>query len=135
VRQGEATRAEGIIEEEIQSFATWLGSLEVLPTLTALRSHATEIAEQVVRENDGKWDTASARDIERVQAISRAIVNRLLHHPTARIKELRDGRVHARMALVRDLFGISVDERDALDDAAADAQDLSEIRQLPQRQR
>ena len=34
VRQGEAVRAEGIIEEEIQSFATWLGSLEVLPTLT-----------------------------------------------------------------------------------------------------
>jgi glutamyl-tRNA reductase len=135
VRQGEATRAEGIIEEEIQSFATWLGSLEVLPTLTALRSHATEIAEQVIRENDGKWDSASTRDLERVQAISRAIVNRLLHHPTARIKELRDDRVHARMALVRDLFGLSVDEREALDDAAADAQDLSEIRQLPQRQR
>jgi glutamyl-tRNA reductase len=135
VRQSEAIRAEGIIEEEIGHFATWLGSLEVLPTLAALRSHATDIAEQVVRENDGKWDTASARDIERVQAISRAIVNRLLHHPTARIRELRDDRVHARMALVRDLFGLSVDESDALGGAAAEAQDLSEIRHLPQRQR
>ncbi len=97
VRQGEAARAEGIIEQEIQSFATWLGSLEVLPTLSALRSHANELAEQVVLENDGKWDTASERDLERVQAISRAIVNRLLHHPTARITELRDDQVHARM--------------------------------------
>ena len=132
VRQGEATRAEGIIEEEMQSFATWLGSLEVLPTLSALRSHASEIAEQVVRENDGKWDMASTQDLERVQAISRAIVNRLLHHPTARIKDLRDDRVHARMALVRDLFGLSVDEGEAVGGAAADAQDLSEIRQLPQ---
>ena len=135
VRQGEARKAEGIIEEEIQSFATWLGSLEVLPTLRALRSHATEIAEQVIRENDGKWESASDRDLERVQAISRAIVNRLLHHPTVRIKELRDDRVHARMALVHDLFGLSVDEREALEDAAAEAQDLSEIRKLPERQR
>ena len=48
VRQAEARKAEGIIEEEIQHFAAWLGSLEVLPTLAALRAHATEIAEQVV---------------------------------------------------------------------------------------
>jgi glutamyl-tRNA reductase len=133
VRQGEARKAEGIVEEEIQSFATWLGSLEVLPTLAALRSHATDIAEQVVAENDGRWESASERDIERVQAISRAIVNRLLHHPTLRIKELRDDRVHARMALVRDLFGLSVDDDPALRDAPAEAEDLAAIRKLPER--
>ena len=41
VRQAEARKAEGIIEEEIQHFAAWLGSLEVLPTLAALRARAT----------------------------------------------------------------------------------------------
>jgi glutamyl-tRNA reductase len=135
VRQGEARKAEGIVEEEIQSFATWLGSLEVLPTLSALRTHATEIAEQVVAENAGHWESASERDLERVQALSRAIVNRLLHHPTARIKELRDDRVHARMALVRDLFGLSVDDQGAIQDAAADAEALTEIRHPRQRAR
>lgn len=135
VRQGEARKAEGIVEEEIQSFATWLGSLEVLPTLAALRAHATEIAEQVVSENEGRWESASERDLERVNAIARAIVNRLLHHPTARIKELRDDRVHARMALVRDLFGLSVDDDEAMQGAAADTEALSEIRQLPQSRR
>src|SRR6202044_1279502 len=74
VRQAEARRAEGIIEEEIGQFAAWLGSLEVLPTLAALRVRANEIAEQVVHENDGKWDTASERDLERVDAVARAIV-------------------------------------------------------------
>jgi len=135
VRQGEARKAEGIVEEEIQSFATWLGSLEVLPTLAALRTHATEIAEHVVAENEGRWESASERDLERVEAIARAIVNRLLHHPTARIKELRDDRVHARMALVRDLFGLIVDDDGAMQDAAADTEALSEIRQLPQSRR
>jgi glutamyl-tRNA reductase len=134
VRQVEAVRAEGIVEEEIQSFATWLGSLEVLPTLTALRTHANAIAEQVLADNEGRWESASDRDLERVEAISRAIVKRLLHHPTLRIRELRDDRVHARMALVRDLFGLSVDDDQAMQDAAADAEDLAAIRKLPERQ-
>ena len=113
VRQAEARKAEGIIEEEIQQFATWLGSLEVLPTIAALRARATEIAEQVLRENDGKWEAASERDLERVDAVARAIVNRLLHDPTARLRELRDDRVHARAALVRDLFALE-DEDDRM---------------------
>jgi glutamyl-tRNA reductase len=128
VRQAQARKAEGIIEQEIQQFAAWLGSLEVLPTVAALRSHATEIAEQVVRENATKWETASDRDLERVDAVARAIVNRLLHEPTLQMREMRDGRVHARMALVRDLFGLSAEES-AL--AGEREQPLAEVRELP----
>ncbi|HWE32745.1 MAG TPA: glutamyl-tRNA reductase [Solirubrobacteraceae bacterium] len=136
VRGAEARKAEGIIEEEIQHFAAWLGSLEVLPTLAALRVKSTEIADQVVRENRGKWESASPRDLERVDAIARAIVNRLLHDPTTRMKELRDDRVHARMALVRDLFGLPEDELDDPAKPAADDQpELAEVRSLPQRRR
>ena len=132
VRQGEARKAEGIIEEEIQQFAAWLGSLEVLPTLTALRVHATEIASQVVSENAGKWETLSERDRERVDAIARTIVTRLLHGPTARLKELRDDRVHARMAMIRDLFGLEVESGADSAHAAAEepADELAEVRQL-----
>jgi glutamyl-tRNA reductase len=128
VRQVEARRAEGIVEEEIQHFASWLGSLEVLPTLAALRTRANEIADGVVQENAGKWESASERDLERVDALAHSIVNRLLHEPTLRIKELRDDRVHSRMALIRELFGI--------EEIAEDAQDgsqLAEVRELPQR--
>jgi glutamyl-tRNA reductase len=138
VRQAEARRAEGIVEEEIQHFAAWLGSLEVLPTLAALRTHATGIAEQVVRENAGKWESASPRDIERVEAVARAIVNRLLHDPTVRIKELRDDRVHARMALVRDLFGIEADDAALEFGEAAEViepEELAEVRELRSRRR
>jgi glutamyl-tRNA reductase len=133
VRQAEARKAEGIIEEEIQHFAAWLGSLEILPTVAALRAHATRIAEQVIHENTGKWESASPRDLERVDALARAIVNRLLHDPTARMKELRDERVHARMALVRDLFGLEAEEG-AYDDGALDEEiELAEVRELRRR--
>jgi glutamyl-tRNA reductase len=129
VRQAEARKAEGIIEEEIQQFAAWLGSLEVLPTLAALRTRADEIAKQVVRENEGKWESASPRDRERVEAVVQALVNRLLHEPTVRMKELRDDRAHLRTAIVRELFGLEVQEGVATQ-AVADEEPLAEVRQL-----
>jgi glutamyl-tRNA reductase len=125
VRQAESRKAEGIIEQEIQQFAAWLGSLEVLPTLTALRVHATDIASQVVRENASKWETLSERDRERVDAIARTIVNRLLHAPTERLREHRDDRVHARMAMIRDLFGLEVESA-----APPASEELAEVREL-----
>jgi glutamyl-tRNA reductase len=137
VRQAEARRAEGIIEEEIQSFAAWLGSLEVLPTISALRAHAVQIAEQVLRENQGKWESASPKDLERVDAVARAILNRLLHEPTLRMKMLRDDRVHARMALVRELFALEDSSPSAVAQAepqpepgADDREQLAEVREL-----
>jgi glutamyl-tRNA reductase len=137
VRQAEARKAEGIIEQEIQQFAAWLGSLEVVPTISSLRSHAMQIAEQVVQENQGKWESASPRDLRRIEALAGAIVNRLLHEPTLKMKELEDGRVHARMALVRELFGLEVEgvpagERAAPPAKAADER-LAEVRELRRR--
>jgi glutamyl-tRNA reductase len=130
VRQAEARKAEGIIEEEIQHFATWLGSLEVLPTISSLRARATEIAEQVIKENDGKWEAASPKDLQRIDDLARAMVNRLLHEPTLRMKELRDGRVHARMALVRELFALEVEEVAPAREEAPAADRLAEVREL-----
>src|ERR1700744_1913427 len=109
-RQVGAPRREGIIEEEIQKFAPWLGSLEVLPTVAALRAHATQIAAQVIEENAGKWESASPRDRDRIDAIARRVVNRLLHGPTLQMKEMHDARLNPPMAPGRDLFGLSVDE-------------------------
>jgi glutamyl-tRNA reductase len=137
VRQAEARRAEGIIEEEIQRFAAWLGSLEALPTLAALRERANAIAAEVVAENAARWESASERDLERVAALARAIVNRLLHEPTVRIKELRDGRTHVRMQLLRELFGLEEADTElaATGEAAGAAEpgELAEIHRLPRR--
>jgi glutamyl-tRNA reductase len=129
VRQAEARKAEGIVEEEIQQFAAWLGALEVLPTLAALRAHADEIADQVVRENDGKWESASQRDRERIKALVRSVVNRLLHDPTMRIKDVRDERVHLRMAIIRELFGLEVEEG-VPSAELEDDEPLAEVREL-----
>jgi glutamyl-tRNA reductase len=137
VRQAEARRAEGVLEEEIQRFAGWLGSLEVLPTLAALREQAAELVEGVLSENAGRWETASDRDRERVALIARTVVNRLLHEPTARMRALADDdRAHARMQLLRELFGLESDaEADAppLEAEPPAETGLADVHELPRR--
>jgi len=128
VRQVEAQHAEGIVEDEIQRFAEWLGSLEVMPTVAALRARGQAIAEQIVRENAGRWESASERDLERVGMLAQAVVNRILHEPTLRMKNVADERIHLRMQVIRDLFGLE----DAPEGIEGEEQ-LAEVRALPRR--
>jgi glutamyl-tRNA reductase len=123
VRQAEARRAEGLVEEEIQRFAAWLGALDVRPTLASLRQKAESIARDVVAENAGRWEGLTDADRERVDALARAIVNRLLHEPTLRLKAADDARAHLRTQVVRELFGLD------------DAEELAEVHVLPRRAR
>jgi glutamyl-tRNA reductase len=124
VRRVEARRAEGIVEEEIQAFAGWLGSLEVLPTVTALRERGDHIVAQVLAENEGRWDSLSERDCRRVEALARAVANRLLHEPTLHVKGLDADHRHARLQILRELFGLEDAE------AAQAAERPAEVRPL-----
>ena len=87
-RAQEAPRALEIVEDEIRRFARWLGQLDTLPTVSALREHGNTIVEQVLAENSGRWESASVRDVARVEAIARAVMSRLLHEPTIRLRGL-----------------------------------------------
>jgi len=123
VRRSEARRAEGIVEEEIAAFAGWLGSLEVMPTIAALRTHADAIVDSVLAENATRWESLSERDRVRVEAVARAVANRLLHEPTLQVKSADGGHRHARMHVLRELFG--------LEETAQSAEgDLAEVRPI-----
>ena len=122
-RRIEARRAGGIVEEEIQGFAGWLGTLEVLPTITALREQADRLVAELLAENEQRWEGLTERDRERVEAMLRAAVKRLLHEPTLRVKALDTERRHARLSLLRELF--------ALDEPAAAERPAAEVSQLP----
>ncbi len=109
IRAEEAPRAHEIVEEEIRRFARWLGQLDALPTVAALREHGNELVEQVLAENGSRWESASPRDLARVEAIARAVMSRLLHEPTIRLRSLSEERGHASLEIVRELFGLRED--------------------------
>jgi glutamyl-tRNA reductase len=122
-------QAEEIVEEEIRRFARWLGQLETLPTVSALREHGNALVEQILAENQGRWESASERDLMRVEAIARAVLNRLLHEPTIRLRSFSQERGHASLQLVRELFGL--DEEPSRDTAPEDADArLAEVRSI-----
>jgi glutamyl-tRNA reductase len=134
-RASEVPRAQEIVEEEILRFARWLGQLDVLPTVSALREHGAALVEQVIAENDGRWESASPRDLARVEAIARAVMSRLLHEPTIRLRSHGE-RGHASIELVRELFGLSDDEPDARALTAADTGEVPDnVRPLSRRTR
>jgi glutamyl-tRNA reductase len=108
-RENQAPRAQEIVEQEIRRFARWLGQLETLPTVSALREHGDELVGQVLAENAGRWESASPRDLVRVEAIARAVMTRLLHEPTIRLRSFSEERGHASLELVRELFGLRED--------------------------
>jgi glutamyl-tRNA reductase len=122
-RKLEARRAEGIVEEEIQSFAGWLGTLEVMPTIAALRARADELVAELLAENAARWESLSGRDRERVEAMLRAAVKRLLHEPTERLRALGEDRRHARLQLMRELFGLE-DAADRQEQPAAEVRSI-----------
>jgi glutamyl-tRNA reductase len=124
VREAEREKAEAVLEEEIQRFARWLAQLEVTPTITSLREHGASIVDQVLAENAGRWETASPRDLARIEAVARAVMQRLLHEPTIRLKESG----HGRQQMLRELFGLE-DPPAPADAPAEDAAD--NVRPLP----
>src|SRR5262249_31066036 len=85
-REDQTPLAQEIVDQEIHRFARWLGQLDAIPTVSALRRHGEEIVEQVLSENSTRWESASARDVARVQEIARAVMSRLLHEPTIRLR-------------------------------------------------
>jgi glutamyl-tRNA reductase len=127
-RAEEAPRALEIVEEEIHRFARWLGQLDTLPTISALREHGSAIVEQILAENSGRWESASPRDVARVEAIARAVASRLLHEPTIRLRGLGGDRGHASLELVRELFGL---REDAPEEPTT--QELAEVHDLRSR--
>ena len=105
-----AARAEEIVEEEIQRFAALARpARRAADGRARCASTATTIVEQVLAENAGRWESASERDLARVEAIARAVVSRLLHEPTIRLKQPRR-RARARRAAARCASCSALDE-------------------------
>jgi glutamyl-tRNA reductase len=128
-RAEELPRAIAIVEEEINRFARWLGQLDALPTVAALREHGSAIVDQVLAENAGRWEGATPRDVARIEAVARAVMSRLLHEPTIRLRSLGGERGHASLELVRELFAL----REDAEPAQPPGEELAEVHDLERR--
>jgi glutamyl-tRNA reductase len=127
-RESEARRAETILRTERSRFASWLAAQDVTPTVAALRARADEIVERALAENEGRWESLTDADNERLRAMARAIASRILHEPTLRLKRSAgEGGVPANVHALRELFGLD-STTEPLDGADAQVTDLDRRR-------
>ena len=90
-RQKEAKKAEGIIDQEIGQFYRWLGSLEVVPTIVSLRTRLEEIRRGELEKTFSTLKDLGARERKAIEAMSTAIINKVLHQPITTLKQAQNG--------------------------------------------
>ncbi|MEW5946618.1 MAG: glutamyl-tRNA reductase, partial [bacterium] len=97
-RRREIGSVERIVEESVLRFQRWMSALEVVPVLTRFRELLHEIREKELEKYSSKLNSLPEEERELIEKITHGIVNKILHAPTTRLKQLtgeRNGASHA----------------------------------------
>jgi glutamyl-tRNA reductase len=115
-RSSEVARADAIVEEELEKFATWLRSRGVIPTVVALRQSFESIRRAEIDRLDFKLSglppDAREEARARVDEITHLLVEKLLLTPTEQLKSLADAETASMYAeAITRVFGLDEAEQ------------------------
>ncbi|NWF76353.1 MAG: glutamyl-tRNA reductase [Nitrospirae bacterium] len=105
-RKKEAEKAERIVDEEVETFLKWQLSLDSVPTIKALREKAEEIKKEELIKLLNKLPGIGEKEKEAIEYMANAIVNKLIHPPTAALKESLEDK-ELLSAVIKKLYGIN----------------------------
>jgi glutamyl-tRNA reductase len=107
-REKEAQKAETIIREEVIKFVNWYRTLEVTPTITALRNKFEEIRKRELEKTLSLHPNLSEKEKQSLEALTSAIINKILHGPLTFLKQTDEGTLtDVYVDTLRSLFGLS----------------------------
>ncbi len=121
-RTSEVTRAEAIVDEELEKFGSWMRARGVIPTVVALRQSFESIRRSELERLDFKLAALPPEARARVDEITHLIVEKLLLTPTEQLKSLNDPDTAAQYAeAIERVFSLSesAGERAADDSSGA----------------
>jgi glutamyl-tRNA reductase len=106
-RQRETVQAEDIVSEERQRFDGWLVALQAVPTIRDLRQRAEDVRTRELGRAVARINLEDAGR-EQIEALTRSIVNKILHAPLARLRAETDREEGlAMLEAARELFALS----------------------------
>jgi glutamyl-tRNA reductase len=112
-RQREVVPAMAILEEELEDFLAWFGSLAVVPTITALRKKFESIREAEFDRSLEKLNHLTPQDREKIRLMAQSMVRSLLRRPTEALKEEKDPALRLERAeAAQVLFDLDLDAQD-----------------------
>ena len=85
-RQREAIRGERIVDEAVIRFRQWQESLDVVPTIVALRRKLEGIVNEELDRTLGGLENRSEAERAAFDRMAHALVNKMLHDPTVFLK-------------------------------------------------
>lgn len=113
-RQAELPQAESIISSGVEEYWSWYAGLAVVPTIRELRAHGESLRQAEVEKAMRRLSHLAPEDRDAVDALSRAILNKLLHAPTVRLREAAgNGRGTTVLDAVRYLFELDAESEEA----------------------
>ncbi|HLA51099.1 MAG TPA: glutamyl-tRNA reductase [Thermodesulfobacteriota bacterium] len=89
-RAKEAKEAEAIINEELGNFHRWVKSLDVVPTIVALKKKLEEIRKGEMEKALSGMNNLQEKDKETIDAMTKAIINKVVHDPVTHLKKEAD---------------------------------------------
>jgi len=112
-RRQMAREAEGILDEEVESFEVWWRSLETVSTISSLRNKVETIREQEMEKALSRLGSEFAdKHQEVIEALTRGIVNKILHDPMVQLRAQQDIEARRRaMQTLQMLFNLEVEEQ------------------------
>ena len=106
-RRREAAKAGLVIDEAVARYADESSARQAAPLVTSLREWADEVRRSELERVAGRLSGLDHRQREAVEAATRAIVAKLVHEPTVRLKDAAGTSRGDRLAeSLRDLFDL-----------------------------
>jgi glutamyl-tRNA reductase len=102
-RRRQVLRVEAHVEDEVDDFMDWWHSIDVLPIIAALRERAEDVRRRELERTLRALPDVDDEYRERIDAMSRAIVKKMLDRPIARLKN--GASTGTYVEAMRDLFG------------------------------
>jgi glutamyl-tRNA reductase len=129
IGEAELAAVRGIVEEEYAAYGSAVRAAQVTPTVVALRAKAATVVDAELARLAGRLneDGLSGRALEEIAQTVRRVVDKLLHAPTVRVKELASspgGEEYA--AALRVLFDLDPRAIEALTRAEVEGPNVTE---------
>ncbi|PJA98378.1 MAG: glutamyl-tRNA reductase [Ignavibacteriales bacterium CG_4_9_14_3_um_filter_30_11] len=107
-RNSEIPKVKLIIKEELEEFGNWYNSLDASPTIRTLREHFENIRAEEVKKNKNKFLEG---DHEKLEIITKRIINKLLHYPTTELRKAAEQEndsviTKTKVGILKEMFGI-----------------------------
>lgn len=111
-RRKMAEEAEALLEEEVEAYLLWWRSLETVPTISSLRTKIENIREQELEKALSRLGTEFAeKHQEVIEAMTRGIVNKILHEPMVQLRAQQDLEARERcLQSLQMLFNLEIEE-------------------------